>query len=72
MAKRNQKGILLTDPQTKMNPSDRKLRDMIRYKNKGSKERPCQEKDYMEEAKKADINAFDSDNFRKHPRDVSN
>lgn len=53
-----------------MTPEDLKLLDMIRYKNKGSHGPICEEGDYREAAKKANVNAFNSDNFRQRPTQV--
>ena len=67
---RDEKGIPTDDIQKKMTGNDLKLRDMIRYKNKGSGTSTCTEQDYRGMAGQANVNAYDHDNYRNNPHQV--
>ena len=67
----NSQGMSLSEVQRTMTGPDLKLRNMIRFKNKGRNTGRCTKQDYRQAAKGAkDINAYDHDNFRRNPQEV--
>ena len=62
--------MLVDEPQQKLTGNDLKLKNMIRYKNKGHKNSPCSEQDYRDASRSANVNAYDHENFRKLPNEV--
>ena len=66
----NSRGMSLTEVQIQMAGPDLKLRNMIRFKNSGKGTPRCTKQTYRAAAAKANINAYDHENYRKTPQEV--